>query len=308
MKNLFSLTFALLCAPTFADTIAIQEIASPYKSSTLYVPNDGKPHPGVVVLHGSEGGSLPYMNLEAQYLAAHGFAALAFCWYNCGKSMITSPIEPLENIELAKTIDAIAWFKNSDYVKGKKVALTGFSRGAEQAVLLGSIEKAAALVDVIAVHTPADKIVVGFYWPAEDQRCWICSTFDLKCFNSSVDPNDWSWNDMRWNMSCGPTPGNSQTMKAWLLNGVALPLHRDIAIEKFKKPVFITVGDQDELWDYKQCVRLKDRLEAAGQPIELHIFPGEHHNFSLKNENVRRQLLLDFLNTNIKTMTGRGSI
>ncbi len=51
----------------------IKELPTPFAGSILYTPNDGKPHPGVVVLHGSEGGSLPYNRLEAQFLAAHGW-------------------------------------------------------------------------------------------------------------------------------------------------------------------------------------------------------------------------------------------
>ena len=272
---------------------------TPFPNSVLYRPNDGNAHPGIVVLHGSEGGSLPYYNLEAQFLAAHGYSVLAFCWYNCNKDTIIGAFSPLENVELRNTIKALAWLKNSPAVGGKKVALVGFSRGAEQSVILGSIADAVKLVDAVAVHTPADVIVSGFNWGATDRRCWICSTPDVACFKDTFDLEKWDWDNMRWNPACGSYPDFPEKMHAWLLDGVALPVNEPIKIENFKKPVFITVGDKDEEWDFNQSVRLADRLKKSGQKVELHIFAGEHHTFSFENENKRHDLLLKFLDKSL---------
>jgi dienelactone hydrolase len=290
-----ALVFALLVSSLAHAEVKVIEVASPFPSSMLYVPNDGKPHPGVIFLHGSEGGSLPYMNLEAQLLAAHGFATLAFCWYNCLKDPITMPIDTLENVELGNTIKALQWLKDSKYVGGRKVALAGWSRGAEQAVLLGSLPEAAALADAVAVHTPADTVINGFSWATYDQRCWICSGLDLACFKGSPDPEQWDYANMKWNPSCGAQPKDYDKTIAWLLHGKALTVGQPIEIEKFGKPVFLTVGDKDNLWDWQQTVRLKDRLEKAGKPVELHVFPGEHHIFQPANENERHRLEIEFL-------------
>lgn len=298
MKTLWSLFLvAAILGPAiaFAGEIKLIEVENPFGRSKLYLPNDGKPHSGIVMLHGSEGGSLPYAALEAQFLASHGYAVLAFCWYNCAKNPITAPFDALENIELRKTIEAIQWLKNSDHVSGGKVALLGWSRGGEQAVLLGSISDSITLVDAIAVHTPSDTVVSGFSWSALDKRCWICTSLDLACFKSSNDPGQWDWPQMTWNPSCGPHPKLPQDTQSWLLDGVAVAIDKTIEIEKFEKPVFITVGDQDELWDYEKSVRIKERLESFNRPVELHVFAGEYHNFSSANENKRHQLLLDFL-------------
>jgi dienelactone hydrolase len=277
----------------------IREEAAPFPGSILYSPNDGKSHPGIVVLHGSEGGSLPFFQLEAQYLAAHGYVVLAYCWYNCAKNPTTSPLSRLENVELRNTIAAITWLKKSSAVGGHKVALTGFSRGAEESVLLGAQRAVAQLLDAIAVHTPSDTIVGGFSGADGDKRCWICSTPNMACFNDSDDSADWDWAHMRWNPSCGLQSPYPENTTAWLLDGTPFKIDDVIEIEKFKKPVFITVGDQDELWDYHKSVRLAERLKKYGQSVEIHIFPGEHHVFSYTNENVRHELLLAFLRKNL---------
>ena len=189
-----------------ADISKIKAMATPFQGSKLYMPTDGKLHPGVIMLHGSEGGSLAQYKIEAEFLASHGYVVLAFCWYNCSKNPISSPYSSLENIELRKTIDAIKWLKNTKEVNGSKIALAGWSRGAEQAVLLGTIKEAIDMVDSIAVHAPSDTVVGGFNWSALDQRCWICASFDLSCFNNSKDLNQWNWDNIHWNPSCGEYP------------------------------------------------------------------------------------------------------
>jgi dienelactone hydrolase len=294
----FSITWMVIgSASSSASAVLIRQEATPFPGSMLYAPNDGESHPGVVVLHGSEGGSLPYYRLEAEFLAAHGYAVLAFCWYNCRKNPITSPYAPLENVELRYAINAIKWLRRSQFVSGKKIALTGFSRGAEQSVILASLQDGARIIDAVAVHTPSDTIVGGFTWAASDKRCWICSSKDLACFNGSDDLDRWDWQNIEWNPSCGAPPKNprTETIYAWLLDGVPLTLNSTIEIENFGKPVFITVGNQDEVWDHQKSVRLADRLKKHGKEVEIHIFEGEHHNFSPANENKRHELLLNFL-------------
>lgn len=286
-------------APSAPTDIKVLKKTTPFPGSTLYTPNDGKAHRGIVILHGSEGGSLPYNQLEAQFLAAHGYSVMAFCWYNCRRSAITDPHLPLENIELRNAIKAISWLKNSPDVDGLDVALLGVSRGGEKALVLGAIEDAGRMLKAIAVHTPSDTVVSGFNWSAMDKRCWNCNSGDLACFHDTTDVSQWQWSEMKWNPACGGLPKFPNQMNSWLLDGTALQVGSNIEIEKFKKPVFITVGDQDELWDYKKSVRAADRLKNAGQPVELHVFPGEYHVFKPEAENKRRDLLVKFLKQNL---------
>lgn len=298
--SLFIFTLSLTQAHA-SSPLKFKEIETPFGSSTLYLP-EGEIHGGVIVLHGSEGGSLPYHKLEAQFLAAHGYASLAFCWYNCRKNPITSAYSPLENIELRKTIQAIDWLKKTPAMSGKRLAIAGFSRGAEQAAVLGTLHDAIELVDAIAIHTPSDIIEPGVNWAGADKRCWLCKKGDLSCFNNSDNYEKWDFDNMSWNPACKAMPKmpDDPTNVAWLIDGMALPLKSVIELEKFKKPVFITVGDHDEIWDSKKSLRLAERLKKFAMPVQLHVFNGELHNFSPENENLRHELLLNFLNSYVK--------
>lgn len=298
MKNFlilfFTLCFCLQIHARHIDSL-IQVKNTPFQGSLLYFPNDGKAHPGLIILHGSEGGSLPYYQTEAVYLAAHGYAVLAYCWYNCFKNPITDAFSSLENIELRNTIRAIEWLKNSPQVHGKKIALLGASRGGEQAIVLGANKEAAQLLDAIVVHTPSDTVVSGFNWGVLDKRCFICVASDLTCFNNSYDSNEWDFAHMRWHPACGNEPGNINIINSWIFDGIPLKLNETIPIENFKKPIFITVGDKDELWDYQKSVRIAGRLKQFGRKVELHVFSGQYHVFDAENENKRHELLLNFL-------------
>ncbi len=286
-----------------ASALQIKAIEAPFPGSVIYVPASGGPFPGVLVLHGSEGGSLPFAKMEAQLLAAHGYAAMAYCWYNCLKNPITGPYSSLENVDLNLTLEAFAWLKNSKFVGRKKTAIYGVSRGAEQTLILGwkMAEAAVDLPDALLVHAPSDITVGGVNWGALDQRCWICSNFDLLCFRGSTDMNQWDWGNIHWNPSCGPFPKNPETeiFNAWKWNGEAISPNQRIEIEKYPGPIFVTHGTKDEWWGPERSLKIKLTLEKAGRRPEVHFFDGEKHNFSSGAEAMRKELFLHFLEENL---------
>src|ERR1019366_7814020 len=51
---------------------------NPFAGSRFYVPNDEKKHTAIIKLHGSEGGSDAWGDVEANLLATQGFSVLAF--------------------------------------------------------------------------------------------------------------------------------------------------------------------------------------------------------------------------------------
>jgi dienelactone hydrolase len=304
MKTLAALfLFVSFSVNAAKSELKIIEAATPFAGSSFYYPNDGKEHPGILVLHGSEGGSLPNYKLQAQLLAAHGYAVLAFCWYNCEKNTITGPFEPLENVELRRTYNAFGWLKQTTQVNGKKTGIWGVSRGAEQALIMAWIMSVDNLLlpDAVAVHAPSDVVVMGFNWSSLDKRCYVCSTFDLACFNKSDDPGNWDWNNLHWNPSCGDMPKNpkQQAVYAWRFDGLPLADETRIEIEKYYGPLMITHGDKDDIWSYERSVRIKETMERAGRPAEVHIFEGEGHDFKLPAENERRELVLKFFKMNL---------
>lgn len=119
----------------------VRAIYTPFKG-VLFVPNDGKPHPGILLLHGSEGGLNSITKLEAQALAAQGYAAFAFCYAGCwtgAEADVYRPNHETIDVDLERTRDALTWLAKSEFVGGRKVGIYGVSRGAEQALLLASL-------------------------------------------------------------------------------------------------------------------------------------------------------------------------
>ena len=91
--------------------LQVLQTATPFKSSYVFRPNDKKPHPGVVLLHGSEGGSMRNVWVHALLLAQSGFSVLTFCWWDCGRETRIEPFQTImADIEIKDSVDAIEWF------------------------------------------------------------------------------------------------------------------------------------------------------------------------------------------------------
>lgn len=267
----------------------IRALETPFLGSTLYIPNDEESHPGVIVLHGSDGGLYAYWRLLAQFLCAHGYAALAYCYFG-GQDRLAGPREILANIELSKTYEALKWLKALKFVGGKKTAIVGASRGAEHALLLASLladEKGAQLPDAIAVHSPSDKIIPSWSWDWNDDRCWL--------LDSKTGEKIWNAD------ACGPDPMKlpEDLKNAWQWNGSPLASGTRIEVEKFPGPYFITHGLADEVWPAAQTQKIEEALKNAKVPHEVHYFEKEGHRFSLDAQNQSNALLLEFLSKHL---------
>lgn len=98
--------------------------------AALYLPNTAGPHPAVICLPGSEGGT---PDAFAALLASHGFAALALAYFGA------APLPPeLVQVPLEYGKMAIDWLKTQPEVDAQRVGILGGSKGAELALLLAS--------------------------------------------------------------------------------------------------------------------------------------------------------------------------
>lgn len=111
----------------------------------FFAPAGQGPHPGVLVLGGSNGG-VPIR--PAAWLAAHGYAALALAYfrYEDLPSM-------LEAIPLEYFGRALEWMSKRPEIAGQHIAVMGTSRGGELALQLGSMYPQIAAV---VGYVPAD--------------------------------------------------------------------------------------------------------------------------------------------------------
>ena len=97
---------------------------------TLYMPKGVGPHPGLLVLSGSDG----FIRARgAALLASHGYAAFALVYFG------SEGIPPqLANIPLEYFEKGIQWLQQQPQVENDKIGVIGTSRGGELALLLGT--------------------------------------------------------------------------------------------------------------------------------------------------------------------------
>lgn len=103
----------------------------------LYTPATPGPHPAVMVLGGSEGGSYPQVN-EAALLASHGYTALGLAYFQgfqAGDPRLASLPKMLTDIPLEYFAKAADWLRQQPSVDPKHIAILGWSKGAEAALI-----------------------------------------------------------------------------------------------------------------------------------------------------------------------------
>jgi dipeptidyl aminopeptidase/acylaminoacyl peptidase len=235
---------------------------------TLYVPEGEGRSPGILVLHGSEGGHSGWSAFDALALAIHGFATYPLSYSEGGNLWHAGDIH---NVDLEKTAEALDWIRRHSCVNGK-VGVYGVSRGAEHALLLTSLlarDDPAKLPDAVAVHSPSDTIcgafISGQFHPKEEET-W--------------DPSKRAW---RWR-------GSSEEF---------LPT-KPIEIERYSGPVLLSHGEADKTWTVECTRRLETRLRAAGRNPEVHYYADEGHMLRPETQNIALGRLIGFFRRHLQ--------
>lgn len=222
-----------------------------FGGSKIFLPA-ALPAPAILLLHGSEGGrEINFLEDQAKEFAKAGFVAMSFCWFDC----VGAP-KAIHNVSLERTVKAMEWLKQIPQVGGKKVGLFGWSRGAEQAVLIASLVQATGTLPAVAVNAPSDTIVLAL---DIDTQAPI--------------------------MEKDPTTGAQRTAAAWTWKNQPIYGEKDpnsfgtgpaIEIQKYAGPLYISHGKQDDLWPYTRSQNLeKKRAMVPGLLTEAHYWEGE---------------------------------
>src|ERR1700736_4852265 len=146
-----------------ADDLVRVPVASGSLVGTFFAPGDGKRHPAIVVLGGSEGG---LHDDQARVLAEHGYAALALAYFG------VDPLpQKLRAIPVETVSRGIDWLIARPEVDGARIGLLGTSKGGELALLAATREP--------RIRATAALVPSAYVW------------FDL-AFDGGPDTSSWS--------------------------------------------------------------------------------------------------------------------
>jgi len=223
MKENKPLANAQLVQSFYPENIHRIELNDPLHGA-LFVPDTPGPHPGVLVLGGSEGG-MP--SSRAIWLASHGYSALALAYFH----FPGLPAE-LKNIPLEYFGKAIGWMMQRPEIDPRHIAVMGASRGGELALQLGSMY-------------PQLRAVVAFV-PANVRF--------PACCDRSLDAA-WTWNGQPLAYEIPTRYGASNQPDA---------LMAVISVEKTHGPILVISGDDDGVWPSSSMTEsIMSRLKQA---------------------------------------------
>lgn len=109
------------------------------RNGVLFAPKDGRAHPGVLVIGGSDGGlGAPG---TAMLFAAHGYAALSLAYFGSKGLPAT-----LERVPMETFAAALGWMRLQPDIDGRFIAIYGESRGTEPALWAAARDAGVAAV------------------------------------------------------------------------------------------------------------------------------------------------------------------
>ena len=209
---------------------------------------EGAQFPCAVLLHG-KGGWWQAYNRYARELAARGFASLNLNYYSVHRVDLEGWRTPFQirktsfEAQTADIIRATRQFARSPFCAGGKVAMVGFSLGADKA-----FRAAAALPEVAAV--------VAYYGPYDYVSFIQARVNPVVLALASEDLLQWK----KYMEEASPI--------------LLAPMTR--------VPVFLLHGMEDSVIPVDQSLKMREILQKQGNPVTLKLYDGTGHNFVLR--------------------------
>ena len=225
----------------------------------LYTPATPGPHPAVIVLGGSEGGLYPQVN-EAAWLASHGYIALGlgyFQGFGGGRDpRLASLPKSLVNIPLEYFAKAADWLRKQPGVDPRRVAIMGWSKGAE-ASLLAAAEFPKDFQAVVAVM-PSSVVWPGLDFEGPASSSWTLRGKPLPWLDfAKMDPAVFtSGKPVAFVRAYRPALNNTDAA-----DKAAIP------VERIAGPVLLVSAGDDQVWPSSLMARrIMQRLSAHHHP------------------------------------------
>jgi dienelactone hydrolase len=199
----------------------------------LFLPADSGPHPGLLVLSGSDG---IIRERAAALFASHGYATLALVYFgvkNLPKRLARVPLEYFEK--------GIHWLQNRPEVATEQIGVIGSSRGGELALLLG-----ATFPQIKAVVASAPSgLIHGGVGTAPSVPAW--TYHDVPLPHIAYKPAVSELVDLLSAMMRRvPFVGRPLYLKE--LSDKKAVERATIPVEKIHSPILLISGEEDELW------------------------------------------------------------
>ncbi|MEM6857231.1 MAG: acyl-CoA thioester hydrolase/BAAT C-terminal domain-containing protein [Pseudomonadota bacterium] len=209
------------------------------------------PAPAILLVGGSEGGLGQDMTGLSRALQSEGYSVLHLSWWRA-----EGQPKKIEAIPIEYFVGALDWLRAREGVAKDKIAMFGWSRGSEAALLTAMRYPA---LNAVLVSMPANAVFPGFWWDGPPMGLGGPFTW-----RSKEIPNL----GLNWMAMMGKP--KEDYAKALISLQEENP-DAVIAIESIEAPVLILCGEEDQLWpSCPMARRAKARADAAGKrDVEL---------------------------------------
>ncbi|TCV98837.1 acyl-CoA thioester hydrolase/BAAT C-terminal domain-containing protein [Biostraticola tofi] len=245
-----------------APGVIRREVRENGLSGTLFLPRTAGPHPVVIVLNGSGGGT---PEQQAALLAAQGYIGFALAYFKAPGRPDYISATPLEYFK-----QALDWVIDELQPKAGFIAVAGHSRGGELALLLGATfpERVAAVIGYVPSAVINGTLRAGRPEEPRDATAWTWRGESL--------PNLWQGNPLAdWHaFDHPPQPGAPIRQAPAFLTAERHPQSlaaARIPVERIAGPLLLISGTDDGFWpSTAYCERIAADLQAKshGWPVE----------------------------------------
>jgi pimeloyl-ACP methyl ester carboxylesterase len=220
-------------------------------------PSDGRRHPTVIVLGGSDGGfGEPD---TALLLASRGFTTMALAYFGVAGLPST-----LQDIPVEYFGSAMEWLRGRPEVDFDFVGLLGVSRGAEAALLIGATYPE---VKAVVARSPSHVLwegVTARHLPGGP--AWTLGGKPLPYVPNRIPV--WFFSQYAWDTLVGD-PVRQTPLFTYDLQAFGDTSRAEIPVENIHGPVLLLSGRDDQIWPSSfMATRVMERLRRHHHPYE----------------------------------------